>query len=87
MKSFQKYQFHAAFFCLAIALILWLMEVLFIASSKSSHKESQYAFEELAYFIHYLTGYKIIFPAIGLITAAGLAYILRNLLTKKEERP
>ncbi len=89
MKSFQKYQYYAAFFCLAITLILWLAEAWLLPKKSHSDElaESSYLFENIAHYIHYFTGYKIVFPAIGLLIILILAYFLRPLLTKNEERP
>ncbi len=87
MKSFKQYQFRAALFCLVIALALWAYEGLFLTSPKGKYAESPYAFGDFAHFMHYLTGYKIIFPALGLMMILILAYILRPLLTKNQERP
>ncbi len=87
MKSFQKYQFTVAFFCLTVAFILWLVEAFFLSPTPYKHEESPYAFCNLASFIHNFVGYKILFPAIGIFIIAIFAYILRPLLTKEEERP
>ncbi len=87
MPSFQKFQFRAAFFCLIIAIGLWIFEAVFLSAPKGKYAENPYAFGDLAHFIHYFTGYKVVFPAIGLFIVLMLAYILRPLLTKNEERP
>ncbi|MFV0431173.1 MAG: hypothetical protein ACK5MJ_03225 [Alphaproteobacteria bacterium] len=76
---------------LAISVLLVIYELITKKPkadySHASEATSSYPFEELAHFIHNMMGYKLIFPALGLIAVAIISYLLAPILTKKEERP
>lgn len=77
-------------FFLSLSVILVVYELVAL-TTKSSHGATEeilnYPFQGMASFIHHVVGYKLIFPAFGLIIVALISYILAPYLTKKEERP
>ncbi|MFV0320788.1 MAG: hypothetical protein ACK5LE_00190 [Alphaproteobacteria bacterium] len=77
-------------FFLSLSVLLVIYELIAL-SAKSGHATAEthldYPFEGVAEFIHSVVGYKLIFPAIGLIIIALISYIVAPYLTKKEERP
>lgn len=77
-------------FFLSLSLLLVIYELVGL-SAKSGHEAAEthldYPFQGVAELIHSVVGYKLIFPAMGLIIIALISAILAPYLTKKEERP
>ncbi len=87
--SKKTYLFSGLFF-LGLSLLLVIYELMG-TKSKTGHYEPEthldYPFQGVATLMHHITGYKMIFPALGLICIALISYIVAPYLTKKEERP
>lgn len=72
---------------LALGAFLVIIEMIFGKTSQKTSTNTQETWEIIHHFIYSITGYKFIFPLLGLILIAFFAYMLHPLITKEEERP